>query len=196
MVPEFGSGGFLALIGVAGFALIAAGIAHFVFSLLIRYSQRDGRDVLGTRMLRAFRGPVVLLLVSLGIFLAYPLMTQLELPTFHFFDRHDLWATRVWLVAVIAVGSYLGSHIIQEFVRWHVGRIPRRSASSLNDRLLAQARWIIPIIIYTIGVLTALNVIGIAVTPLVAGLGIGGIAAALALQPTLSNVFSGAFMLT
>ena len=147
-------------------------------------------------MLRAFRGPVVLFLVSLGLFLAYLLMTQLENPTFHFFDRHDLWATRVWLVVVIAVGSYLGSHVIQELVRWYVDRIPRRTASSLNDRLLAQARWIIPIVIYTIGALTALNVIGVAITPLVAGLGIGGTAAALALQPTLSNVFSGAFMLT
>ncbi len=52
------------------------------------------------------------------------------------------------------------------------------------------------IIIYTIGALTALEVVGIAVTPLMAGLGIGGIAAALALQPALSNVFSGVFMLT
>ncbi len=200
MIPEFvqGSGlsGFLAVLGLAGSIFIAAGIAYFVFSLLIKFSRRDGRDALDTRMLRAFRGPVVLLLVSLGIFLAYLLMTQLEHPTFHFFDRHDLWPTKVWLVVVIAVASYLGSHIIQELVRWYVGRIPQRTASSMNYRLLAQARWIIPIIIYTIGALTALDVVGIAVTPLMAGLGIGGIAAALALQPTLSNVFSGAFMLT
>ena len=200
MIPDSvqgsGLGEFLTVIGLAGSIFIVAGIVHFVFSLLIRYSQRDGRDALDTRMLRAFRGPVVLLLVSLGIFLAYLLMTQLDHPTLQFFDRHDLWATRVWLVVVIAMGSYLGSHVIQELVRWHVGRIPQRTVRSLNDRLLAQARWIIPIIIYPIGVLTALNVIGIAVTPLVAGLGIGGIAAALALQPALSNVFSGVFMLT
>ncbi len=200
MIPDSvqgsGLGEFLTVIGVAGSTLIAAGIAHFVFSLLIRYSRRDGRDVLGTRMLRAFRGPVVLLLVSLGIFLAYLLMTQFEHPTLHFFDRHDLWAIRVWLVFVIAVASYLGSHVIQELVRWYIGRIPQRTASSLSSRLLSQARWIIPIIIYTIGALTALDVVGIAVTPLMAGLGIGGIAAALALQPALSNVFSGVFMST
>ena len=200
MIPDFilesGLGGFLTVIGVVLSAFIAAGIAHFIFSRLIKYSRRDGLDTLGTRMLRASRGPVVLFLVTLGILLAYLLMTQLEHPTFHFFDRHDLWAIRVWLVVVIAVASYLGSHIIQELARWYVGRIPQRTVSNLNDRLIGQASWIIPIAVYTIGALTALDVIGIAVTPLVAGLGIGGIAAALALQPTLSNVFSGAFMLT
>lgn len=148
MISEFvhgsGLGGLLAVIGLAVFIFVVAGVVHFVFSLLIRYSQRDGRDALNTRMLRAFRGPVVLLVVSLGIFLAYLLMTQLEHPTFHFFDRHDLWATRVWLVVVITVASYLGSHVIQEFTRWQVGRIPQRTASSLNDRLLGQARCIIP----------------------------------------------------
>ena len=196
LIRESAPGGLLAVIGVAVSAFIAAGIAHFVFSLLIRYSLRNGRDDLDTRMLRAARGPVVLLVVSLGVFLTYLLMTQLEHPTFQFFDRHDLWAIRVWLVVVIAVASYLGSHLIQELARWYVGRIPQRAASSLNDRLIDQARWIIPIAVYTIGALTALDVIGVAVTPLVAGLGIGGIAAALALQSTLSNVFSGAFMLT
>ncbi len=200
MIPEFvqgsGLGGFLAVISLAGSILIAAGIVHVVFSLLIRYRRRNDQDALGTRMLRASRGPVVLLLVSLGVFLGYLLMTQLEHPTFHFFDRHDLWATKVWLVVAIALASYLGSHIIHELVGWYVGRVPQRTARSMNNRLLAQARWIIPIIIYTIGALTALEVVGIAVTPLMAGLGIGGIAAALALQPALSNVFSGMFMLT
>ena len=200
MIPEFvqgsGLGGILAVIGVAVSIFLVAGIVHFVFSLLIKHSQRNGRVALDTRILKASRGPVVLLLVSLGVFLAYLVMTQLEHPSFHFFDRHDLWAIRVWLVVVIAAASYHASHVIQELARWYVGRIPQRTASSPNDRLLAQARWIIPIVIYTIGVLMALDIVGIAVTPLIAGLGIGGIAAALALQPTLSNVFSGAFMLT
>ena len=189
-------GGFVAVALVVVTVLVAAAVAHVVFSLLIRYSRRDGRDALDTRVLRASRGPVVMLLVSLALFLGYLTMTQLEHPRFRFFDTHDLAALRVWLVVVIVLACYLGSHVLQELARWYVGRIPQRAMSGFNDRLLAQMRWIIPIIVYTIGVLTALDVIGIAITPLVAGLGIGGIAAALALQPTLSNVFSGAFMLT
>ena len=72
MIPEFlqvpGPSGLIAVIGLAGSIFIVAGIVHLVFSLLLKHSRRDSRDALDTRMLRAFRGPVVLFLVSLGIF--------------------------------------------------------------------------------------------------------------------------------
>ncbi|CAI8036744.1 Uncharacterized MscS family protein YhdY [Geodia barretti] len=42
----------------------------------------------------------------------------------------------------------------------------------------------------------SLDVLGVNVTPLVAGLGLGGLAVALALQPTLSNLFAGTYVIT
>ncbi|HMU46655.1 MAG TPA: mechanosensitive ion channel family protein [Chitinophagaceae bacterium] len=46
-------------------------------------------------------------------------------------------------------------------------------------------------IIYCIGLILILQKFGVAIAPLVTALGVGGIAVALALQPTLSNLFSG-----
>lgn len=46
-------------------------------------------------------------------------------------------------------------------------------------------------IIYVIGFILILQTFGVAIAPLVTALGVGGIAVALALQPTLSNLFSG-----
>ena len=46
-------------------------------------------------------------------------------------------------------------------------------------------------LVYGVGSLILLSVIGIPVTPIVASLGIGSLAVALALQPTLENFFSG-----
>ena len=42
----------------------------------------------------------------------------------------------------------------------------------------------------------ALDFLGISITPLVAGLGIGGLAVALAIQPTLSSFLSGTYLIT
>jgi len=46
-------------------------------------------------------------------------------------------------------------------------------------------------IVFTIGFILILQNFGVAIAPLVTALGVGGIAVALALQPTLSNLFSG-----
>lgn len=47
------------------------------------------------------------------------------------------------------------------------------------------------ILIFAIGILIILQALGISITPLITALGIGGLAVALALQDTLSNLFAG-----
>ncbi|MFH1222756.1 MAG: mechanosensitive ion channel domain-containing protein, partial [Pseudomonadota bacterium] len=50
---------------------------------------------------------------------------------------------------------------------------------------------IIRIIVFAVGALIILNSLHISITPIITALGVGGLALALALQPTLSNLFSG-----
>ena len=47
------------------------------------------------------------------------------------------------------------------------------------------------LVIFVLGALFVLQSLGIPITPLITGLGIGGLAIALALQPTLTNTFAG-----
>ncbi len=46
-------------------------------------------------------------------------------------------------------------------------------------------------IVYVVGTLVILNFLGISITPIITALGVGGLAMALALQDTLSNLFAG-----
>jgi len=47
------------------------------------------------------------------------------------------------------------------------------------------------VVIYLLGFLIILDYLGVSITPLITALGVGGLAVALALQDTLSNLFSG-----
>ena len=58
---------------------------------------------------------------------------------------------------------------------------------SVTSLLLA----VVKAVIYVIGVLIILNYLGISIAPLITALGVGGLAMALALQDTLSNLFAG-----
>lgn len=51
------------------------------------------------------------------------------------------------------------------------------------------------IVVYIIGFLIILQSLGVSITPLLMALGVGGLAVALALQDTLSNLFSGIFII-
>lgn len=57
------------------------------------------------------------------------------------------------------------------------------------------SRTVIKALIFAIGFLIILNGLGVSITPILTALGVGGLAVALALQDTLSNLFAGVHIL-
>lgn len=73
-----------------------------------------------------------------------------------------------------------------------------RKAGSKNDTLrpfIPTFSRVINVIFLAIGALIVLDAMGISITPMLATLGIGGLAVGLALQDTLANFFSGIYIL-
>ena len=85
----------------------------------------------------------------------------------------------VLVLAAIRVAADLGLASL----RIRQKRLGRQGVSILRNTLVAIA--------LTVGVLVVLDQLGISVTPLLATLGVGALALALALQPTLGNIFAG-----
>lgn len=66
-----------------------------------------------------------------------------------------------------------------------------RSESDLDDQLMPTIRKVFKLILWSFGVIIGLNNAGFDVAALIAGLGIGGLAFALAAQDTVKNIFGG-----
>lgn len=84
------------------------------------------------------------------------------------------------LVATVFV-SRVATGFVKLYTRGVEGVVPSTSIFLSLTRVLVTA----------LGILIALQSVGISIAPILTALGVGGLATALALQPTLSNLFSG-----
>ena len=200
MTPDFISEssvwGPLYALGVFAVLVLVAAIAQAAFQLVLRRRMRSAPDALDTQILSTVRGPAVLFIVLLGLFLGFLVLTSLTSSTFDVLDGWDAGVRKAWVVVIVAEVSYLASHLTQILIAWYLRAIAARTATDLDAKLLPPIRRVLPLTIYAVGALVALDSLDISISPLLAGFGIGGLAVALAVQPTLSNFFAGTYLVT
>lgn len=95
---------------------------------------------------------------------------------------------RIIVALAVLFFTILLANLASRLVQFYSDRTPTAIPFSGLTRNLAR------ISILVIGIITMLNQLGVSITPLITTLGIGGLAVALALQETLSNLFAGIFM--
>lgn len=134
---------------------------------------------------RAAKRPLSLLIVTMSLKATEQLVK--------FYDEAvNTWVTQINLVALLL--TIVAMLVFTDhFARMSITRIISKGSGLQSSGALL--RGLLRTVIIVIGMLIILSNIGISITPLVASLGIGSLAIALALQPTLENFFSGIQML-
>jgi small-conductance mechanosensitive channel len=94
---------------------------------------------------------------------------------------------RILIAIAIYLITLVGARLAAEFVNSLSRRVEGISVSLLSN--LAK------IVVLVLGILVILDRLGIPITPVLATLGIGGLAVALAFQETLANLFSGLYLI-
>jgi small-conductance mechanosensitive channel len=104
-------------------------------------------------------------------------------------DRAQSLIENLLLLAFIASVTACLAKMASDFTGIYASRISGvLPSTSLFKHLVSMAIWLV-------GILIALQSLGISITPLLTALGVGGLAVALALQDTLSNLFAAIQML-
>jgi len=143
----------------------------------LRRRLRGNADLQNPRILRP---PIRLLLVSLAI---RWLISKFPLPLL----ARQFWSSTALIIVVVAI-IWLLMLLNSWNERYLVGR--RRSLSGSASALRLGRRVIDGIILFA-GLLFTLSHFGVNVSAALAGLGVGGIAVALAAQKTLENIIAG-----
>ncbi len=168
--------------------LIAALFSKVIFRLLMRLSRVSAGD-LDDRVVTAARGPITAYIILLGAYLA--LTVPLSLTS----TVQDV-VNRVAAFAAVINGAILINAVGSATLRWLQAYMQSTDAANASSWALPMARRGMVIVVFAMGGMVSLDIVGINISPLIAGLGIGGLAVALALQPTLSNLFAGTYVIT
>ena len=132
--------------------------------------------------------PLVFAIVLAGIWFG--------LSTLTFSETITEWIPKAYYILIIFNIAWLITRLLDSLISEYLVPITEESKTDLDEQLLPIARKGLKTIIWIIAIIVAINNAGYEVGPLLAGLGIGGLAFALAAQDTVSNLFGGFTVLT
>jgi MscS family membrane protein len=111
--------------------------------------------------------------------------TYIEYPYWENFVHH------LFGFLIIVNVTWLIVRLLDALIEEYIVPITEKSKSDLDDQLLPLFRKGMKVIIWSLGIIVGLNNAGYDVGAVIAGLGIGGLAFALAAQDTVKNFFGG-----
>jgi small-conductance mechanosensitive channel len=167
------------LIVLGGTFLIGLLVRRLVLRGLRAWTARTGSRPL-TILADALRGPMLIWAVIVGAHLAIQASTLPGKIT----ASGSKALLVLWMVSLTMMGVRLAGDLVRNYGEQVPGALP---VTTLTETLAELA-------VVVVGILLILSALDFRITPILTALGVGGLAVALALQDTLSNLFSGFYV--
>jgi len=171
----------LAFAIILGIALAIAWIGHTIFKrYLLRLAIRT-KSNLDDTILNNIRAPIFILALLFG---AYYGLLEVS-----FLNKYSDIFSSIFTISEILVVSFIFTRVANVFISWY-GENSLKRRKKVSNHLLIILKKVIQILVFSVALLAILGVWGVDLETIVVGLGVGGIAIALALQNILSDLFS------
>ncbi|OYT54939.1 MAG: hypothetical protein B6U72_01045 [Candidatus Altiarchaeales archaeon ex4484_2] len=161
--------------------------ARVVNYLLDRYIQRlvsMTKSELDDKILASIHKPIYYIILLLGFQIALTI----------FFKPTDVIFQIITTLLVIVV-SLAMADIIVVILNDFGKRLAKQTETSIDDEAIPFLSKLVRFIVYVMGLMIILDLYGIEITPMIAGLGIAGFAIGFASKDTISNLLAGFFIL-
>jgi small-conductance mechanosensitive channel len=159
-----------------GVVIVGLILRSIIVRRLTAWSKRTATR-LDDIVISSISAPMVIWFIMLGLYAALEISAVPE--------RIVHVVEKVLLVLVIFSITLALANLLSRLVGSYGARGEgARSVTSLTQNVMR-------ILVFMIGILVILNALGVSITPMLATLGVGGLAVALALQDTLANLFAG-----
>jgi MscS family membrane protein len=169
-------------------AVVVGKIAYYITKNFVKVLTKKTETVADDMLIEVAEHPVIFLIFILGFYIAYKSLTLTETVEHTFFN--------IVLVMLIINLTWFFTKLLDGLIKYYLVPFSEKTQTDLDDALVPILRRFGKIVLIFISAVIILDKFGYNVTSLVAGLGIGGLAVALAAQETLSNIFGGITLLT
>jgi MscS family membrane protein len=172
----------ISLLFIVG-SVVVGKIAYWISSNTLRRLVAKTETKLDDIILDMIEEPIIFAVTVAGIWYG---LGRLTLP-----ETAWSWISAgVQILLVLAV-TWLIVRLVDSVFTFYLEPLADRSENTLDDQILPVVRKGSKLIIWSLGIVVALNNAGYDVGAVLAGLGIGGLALAMAARDTVSNVFGG-----
>jgi MscS family membrane protein len=167
---------------------IVAKVAFKIFKGVVRKAAEGTKTQIDDVLVDSVESPVVIGIVLAGIYAALNILTLPEtfITKANTFLKVLIFLDATWLVSKAAMD------IIENFIK----PVVEKAQPEMGEHFIYLVKRVTKIIIWVLGILFVVSNLGYDISTIIAGLGIGGVAIALAVKDLLSNIFGGVTVIT
>lgn len=170
-------------LGIILFAVLLGKVVYWLFSRIIKKVTAKTKTRLDDIIVDLVEEPVIFMLIASGIWFA---LTLLTLP-----DTFTRAINNSLNIILAVLTGWLLVRLFEAFYESVLLPWSQKTENDLDDQLMPVLRKGIRMIIWAMSIVIGLNNAGYNVGAILAGLGIGGLALAMAAKDTVSNIFGG-----
>ena len=169
--------------GIILAALIIGKILYWIIGKFVKKAAAKTKSGLDDLLVDKLEEPVVYGLIIIGFYWGFQRLS--------FGEGIDNFFNHVFIIIIALNVTWLFVRVVDSLIEEYIVPVVSKSESDLDDQLMPVIRKTIKAAMWALGVIIGLNNAGFDVAALIAGLGIGGLALALAAQDTVKNIFGG-----
>ncbi|MDH3761563.1 MAG: mechanosensitive ion channel family protein [Gammaproteobacteria bacterium] len=170
-------------LGIIVGSVVLGRAVYWVFSKIVRTFTSRSKTEFDDIIVDMVEEPVVFMIIASGIWFG---LRTLTLP-----ERLGVAIGNSYHVIVALLVGWLASRLFDALYKQYLIPLVEKSETDLDDQLAPIISKGVKIIIWSMAFIIGMNNAGYDVAALIAGLGIGGLALAMAAKDTVSNIFGG-----
>ena len=172
-----------ATLTLIAFSILAGKIMYWISCNIFKKLTEKTETKLDDILVDMTEEPVVLAGVLAAIWYSLKLLTLSP--------AGELWTGRIFYILTVFDIAWLVSRTADALVEHYVVPMTEKKETDLDDMLVPMTRNLFRFVVWSLAVALAMNNAGYDVGAVIAGLGIGGLAMAMAAEDTFANIFGG-----